>query len=234
MFQAGTVPGREHSREVKDVMSVLKRKLKSDRGASITWALLIFLVCAVIGSAVLVAGTASSGRMSEVADNDQRYYAVTSAARLLIDLIDDETATIVKEEANAEGTAVTNYYVNGVQIDDSTVFQSVTEQAAYLLMKGEVVSNDFDLTVAKSELDVTIHEEVDADTGEMTLEIEKTTGSGEKSKTYSLILFFNLDKSEITETKTETEGTKTTTTGSFTWRLRDIQVGGSQRWVETS
>ena len=215
-------------------MNRIKKKLNSERGASITWALLIFLVCAVIGSAVLVAGTASSGRMSEVADNDQRYYAVTSAARLLIDMIDDQTATIVKEEANAEGTAVTNYYVNGVQIDDSTVFQSVTEQAAYLLMKGEVVSNDFDLTAAKSELDVTIHEKVNADTGEMTLEIEKTTVSGEKSKTYSLILFFNLDKSEITETKTETEGTKTTTTGSFTWRLRDIQVGGSQRWVETS
>ena len=215
-------------------MNRIKKKLNSERGASITWALLIFLVCAVIGSAVLVAGTASSGRMSEVADNDQRYYAVTSAARLLIDMIDDQTATIVKEEANAEGTAVTNYYVNGVQIDDSTVFQSVTEQAAYLLMKGEVVSNDFDLTAAKSELDVTIHEKVNADTGEMTLEIEKTTVSGEKSKTYSLILFFNLDKSEITETKTETEGTKTTTTGSFTWRLRDIQVGGSHRWVETS
>ena len=215
-------------------MNRIKKKLNSERGASITWALLIFLVCAVIGSAVLVAGTASSGRMSEVADNDQRYYAVTSAARLLIDMIDDQTATIVKEEANAEGTAVTNYYVNGVQIDDSTVFQSVTEQAAYLLMKGEVVSNDFDLTAAKSELDVTIHEKVNADTGEMTLEIEKTTVSGEKSKTYSLILFFNLDKSEITETKTETEGTKTTTTGSFTWRLRDIQVGGSQRGVETS
>ncbi len=215
----------------------IKAKLRSRTGASITYALLIFLVCAVIGSAVLVAGTASSGRMSEVADNDRRYYAVTSAARLLIDLIDDQTAVIVKEEANAEGTAVTNYYVNGVQIDDSTVFQSVTEQAAYLLMKGDTVSNDFNLTAVKSglnlddELDVAIHEKVNADTGEMTLEIEKTTGSGEKSKTYSLILFFNLDKSEITETKTETEGTKTTTTGSFTWRLRDIQVGGSQRWV---
>ena len=30
----------------------------------ITYALLIFLVCAVVGSAVLVAGTAASGRMS--------------------------------------------------------------------------------------------------------------------------------------------------------------------------
>ena len=236
MFQAGTVPGREHSREVKDVMSVIKRKLNSDRGASITWALLIFLVCAVIGSAVLVAGTASSGRMSEVADNDQRYYAVTSAARLLIDLIDDETATIVKEETKAgDSPAETKYYIDGKQIPEGiTKFESVTEQAAYHLMKGEEVSNDFDLTASKSELDVTIQETVDADTGEMTLEIKKTTGNGEKSKTYSLILFFNLDKSEIQETKEGTAQTITTTTGSFTWRLRDIQVGGSQRWVETS
>ena len=68
-------------------MSVIKRKLKSDRGASITWALLIFLVCTVVGSAVLVAGTAAAGRMSKLPENDQRYYAVTSAAGLLRDAL---------------------------------------------------------------------------------------------------------------------------------------------------
>ena len=52
----------------------IMRKLNSERGASITYALLIFLVCAVVGSSVLVAGTAASGRMSKVPENDQRYY----------------------------------------------------------------------------------------------------------------------------------------------------------------
>ncbi len=77
----------KHGGEVKDAMNVIKRKLNSERGASITWALLIFLVCAVVGSAVLVAGTTASGRMSKLAENDQRYYAVTSSAGLLRDIL---------------------------------------------------------------------------------------------------------------------------------------------------
>ena len=217
------------SREVKDAMNRLKEKLKSDRGASITYALLIFLVCAVVGSAVLVAGTASSGRMSEVADNDQRYYAVTSAARLLIDLIDDQTATFVK----VEDSSGTKYYdMSGTEVSDNTKFDSVSDQAGYHLLKGAGVSNNFSLVTDKSELDVTIQEAVDVATGEMTLEIKKTTGSGTKSRTYSMILFFNLDKSEVIDKKTEPDDTTTTTTTStYTWRLRDIQVVGSQRWV---
>lgn len=64
-------------------MNGLKRKFNNQKGASITWALLIFLVCTVVGSAVLVAGTAAAGRMSRLADSEQRYYAVTSTADLL-------------------------------------------------------------------------------------------------------------------------------------------------------
>ncbi len=76
-------------------MRTIKKKLNSQRGASLTFALLLFLVCAVVGSVVLVAGTAASGRMSKVAEMDQRYYSVNSAARLLIDMIDDETVMII-------------------------------------------------------------------------------------------------------------------------------------------
>ena len=68
-------------------MNVVKKKLNSEKGASITWALLIFMVCAVVGSIVLVAGTTASGRMSKLADSEQRYYAVTSAAGLLRDVL---------------------------------------------------------------------------------------------------------------------------------------------------
>ena len=83
-------------------MHKLKQKLKSQTGASITFALLLFLVCAVVGSAVLVAGTAAAGRMSKVAEMDQRYYAVNSAARLLVDLMErDEIRYQVKEAVPA-------------------------------------------------------------------------------------------------------------------------------------
>ena len=83
-------------------MHKLKQKLKSQTGASITFALLLFLVCAVVGSAVLVAGTAAAGRMSKVAEMDQRYYAVNSAARLLVDLMErDEIRYELKESVSA-------------------------------------------------------------------------------------------------------------------------------------
>lgn len=77
--------------EVRDAMNKIKKKLNSERGASITWALLLFLVCAVIGSVVLTAGTVAAGRISQQAVSDQRYYCVTSAVQLLIDKIDGET-----------------------------------------------------------------------------------------------------------------------------------------------
>jgi len=66
----------------------LKKKLRSSKGASITFALLLFLVCAVIGSVVLAAGTASAGRFSKLAESDARYYSVTSAVNLLRDSFD--------------------------------------------------------------------------------------------------------------------------------------------------
>lgn len=59
------------------------KKLRSERGASLMMALLLFLVCAVLGSVVLVAGTVSSGRLANLAEMEQHYYAVNSAAELL-------------------------------------------------------------------------------------------------------------------------------------------------------
>ncbi len=73
----------------------IKNKLRSRAGASITFALLLFLVCSVLCSVVLTAATSASGRMSQIAEADQRYYAVTSAAELLKSIIDGKTASIV-------------------------------------------------------------------------------------------------------------------------------------------
>ncbi len=71
-------------------------KLRSTKGASITFALLLFLVCAVLCSVILAAATAASGRMSKIAENDQRYYCVSSAAELLKELLDGKSVSYVK------------------------------------------------------------------------------------------------------------------------------------------
>lgn len=64
--------------------NVLK-KLRSRKGASLTFALLAFLVCAVISAVLLASASAAAGRLSGLAEADQRYYAVTSAAQLFCD-----------------------------------------------------------------------------------------------------------------------------------------------------
>ena len=69
----------------------ISAKLKDQSGASITYALLLFLVCAVVSTVVLAAGTAASGRMSQSVESDQRYYAVTSAAEYLKKQLDGKS-----------------------------------------------------------------------------------------------------------------------------------------------
>ena len=75
-------------------MHAMSVKLRSRRGASITFALLLFLVCAVVSSVVIVAGTTSAGRMGDTAKTDQRYYAVMSAAELLRREIDGKKVVV--------------------------------------------------------------------------------------------------------------------------------------------
>ena len=75
-------------------MSAIQNKLKSRRGASITFALLLFLVCAVASSIVIVAATASAGRVSGVKETDQRYYAAIGAAETLKDIFDGKQVNV--------------------------------------------------------------------------------------------------------------------------------------------
>ena len=76
-------------------MRAIRRKMESRTGASITFALLLFLVCAILSSVIIVAATTASGRMSRLAETDRRYYAVTSAAELMKDLMKSKSVAVV-------------------------------------------------------------------------------------------------------------------------------------------
>ena len=140
-----------------DALQKLKQKLKSQTGASITFALLLFLVCAVVGSVVLTAGTAAAGRLSELAESDQRYYSVTSAAQLLRTMVERETVTIVKTDKStdasagssspdmSEDTAYPVYTINGDTIypsSPSVELDSFPKDAAY----SYVINNETEKT----------------------------------------------------------------------------------------
>lgn len=89
-------------------------KLRGQRGASITYALLLFLACSLIGSLVLTAGSTAAGRLIDVKDSDADYYRVTSAAELLISEMDGKTVRIYWDGMQAvleeDGESVTSPY----------------------------------------------------------------------------------------------------------------------------
>lgn len=232
-------------------MHKLKQKLKSQTGASITFALLLFLVCAVVGSAVLVAGTAAAGRMSKVAEMDQRYYAVNSAARLLVDQIAGEknTATIMNIQAlgtpsdTDDTTAASGFYYldktgTMTPIEDGTKF-NIQQEAAYWLTQHDSAPREektllhlkataSDVTDA-DHLNVDVEETIDADGG-LILLIKSKKDAEKNDGQYSLELRFNLAKSKVVD---ETEKQRITTY-KYTWNVQDLQVVGSQRWQDAT
>lgn len=122
-------------------MNAVRSKLKSRRGASITYALLIFLICAVASSIVIVAGSAASGRMANVPQSDQRYYAVTSAAELLKGEIDGKTVVITKKVTKGAGKG-------GADVVDYSADapEDVLTDATLRLVKGETAQTTYTLT----------------------------------------------------------------------------------------
>ena len=116
----------------------MKRKinsvLRSQTGASITFALLLFLLCSIIGALVITAGTAAAGRMSHLAEMDQRYYSVSSAARFLADELDGGSVKITRTreivEVRSTPYTVTVQDVGGVSRTVVTAGATATSKSA--------------------------------------------------------------------------------------------------------
>lgn len=121
------------------------RKLSSNSGASILFALFLFLVCAAIGSVVLTAGTAAAGRMSKTAEMDQRFYAVQSAAQLFKDQLDGQSVGIERTETT-EDTVYTDSFKNaeGVAVEQPSTNYTSSSVTSYSVTwsKGGFVTMD--------------------------------------------------------------------------------------------
>ena len=143
-------------------MNAMKNKIKSQRGASITFALLIFLVCAVVSSAVIVAATTAAGRLSTMEEMDERYYAVTDACELLCKRLDGKTVTVqytIKEDGSISATA---------DIDDNPILNDVSEK---LISKAEGI-------ILPTGLTQPIKIKVDDGTKEYSCRIQETLQGG--------------------------------------------------------
>lgn len=82
----------------------IREKLHSQRGASLIMALVLFLICTVVGSIVLTAAS-TTNRTGDVADMDRQYYAVTSAAILLRQELQSSSAQAAIEFDKDHNTA---------------------------------------------------------------------------------------------------------------------------------
>ncbi|MBR1560669.1 MAG: hypothetical protein IJ646_10565, partial [Clostridia bacterium] len=127
-------------------------------------ALLIFLVCAVVSSVVVVAATAAAGRMSQLPEMDQRYYAVTSAAGLLRSEIEGKKLVVKKTTTKAESGDVTTTY--SVKYDTDEDYRTpgnetiLTDASIALvqILKNEIpsLSKTLTLTVARYATDTNL------------------------------------------------------------------------------
>ena len=221
----------EKSQEV-DALQKLKQKLKSQTGASITFALLLFLVCAVVGSVVLTAGTAAAGRLSELAESDQRYYSVTSAAQLLRTMVEGETVTIVKTEKSADASADSSsddlagdtaypiYTINGEAINASVKLDSLPKDAAYSYVIGDGASEPRTITLnvdGYDSLSTTIEETLSED-GTLTFRI--LSQKDRNGSQYALSAVYTADIKKNTGSNAYTgEVTEITKIG---WRLAEM------------
>lgn len=130
-------------------MNRLRSKLRSKRGASITFALLIFLVCAMVSSVVIVAATTAGGRLSELRQSDQRYYTVTSAAELICGAFNNENdlPISVTVEYTGKGATAANFQVSDADASNSRLLCQTSEDVMQVIETGgEDITRTLQLT----------------------------------------------------------------------------------------
>ena len=88
-------------------MRRVKEKLKSNSGATILFAILVFMLCILAGTGALTAAAANSGRYTHLKADQQQYLSVSSAAKLLKGELSGKTFTAkarVEETKDSTGT----------------------------------------------------------------------------------------------------------------------------------
>ncbi len=89
------------------MLRVILSKLTSKRGASLSMALMLLLVCTTVAGVALTAATVVAGRQARTKDVDKSYYNVTSAAKLFWDEMRDSHVVVsaTRSCATSNGTS---------------------------------------------------------------------------------------------------------------------------------
>ena len=199
--------GKSRDGEAMGSMKKLKQKLRSRRGASITFALLIFLVCAIISGVVIVAASTAGGRMSGMRESDQRYFAATAAAHTLQDIFDGKTVEVTYNPANPAGTASAN------------VTNAILKEASEAVIKG----TNFSKTIGEITGPADSAESYKCNitprlvNGLMYFDIKVQGGSNINSGVYTLTIVFSSNVK-----KPGTAGSSGNAKATVTWTLNSL------------
>ena len=181
-------------------MRQLKAKLRSRRGASITFALLLFLVCAVISGVVIVAASTVGGRMSGMRETDERYYAATEAARALQAIfVGDGTAITPNEAVEVTYSKTDDSYQLKTANDVNALLAAASKAVVKEALTGASVAMSGIPTVTDDKYTCTVTPSLD--NGLLSFEISASGPSeGKNNGTYKLTIVFasNLKMPEAT------------------------------------
>lgn len=211
------------------------RKLGSEEGASLTYAILLFLVCAVIGSIVLTAGTIASGRLAEKAEMDQRYYHVVSTAEFLKDTLENQKVVIIREKKGSDFSIRVDGYDDPLtsdsegMVDNDTTFHTfdfLTLRTVELLSEYSWDADFYNTTGKTTELEFQISGQshvADVKTtmknGMMIMDIYDYTDKNKPEKNYMVRLTFAPQISEVVERVDDVE----TKTATVTWHISNME-----------
>lgn len=212
-------------------MNAMKNKIKSQRGASITFALLLFLVCSVVSIVVVIAGSAAAGRLSERAETDQRYYAVTSAVELLCD--DFKGKTVIAEFVRENKVPKPDVSVGDINVDildKNSILAAVSRQLILKLNnpapETPLVGPDDTLTLEVasgapdgSALGCTINEYVKKD-GRVIFEVSNDT-----DPKYTLQAVFDANITQSVSQYTDEGKPMESITTTLVWSVNSIKKG---------
>ncbi len=169
-------------------LNKIKAKLTSNEGASIIYALLLFLVCSAVSSIILAAATAAAGRISGAVSSDQRYYSVTGAANLLKKTLDNQSNTI-KTVTSPDGESTTT--LDDV-VWDAMSENDITTNASAIIAGLKNNDSPVDISIlidGFSDLGIKVTRKVDVDKKQMILDISNNeSGKSEDDATYTLRL----------------------------------------------
>jgi len=224
------------------IQARISAKLKAQTGASITYALLLFLVCAVVSSVVITAATAASGRMSKSVETDQRYYAVTSAAELIKDLFDGVKVTTQTKIVGKSGTPTMDNSTYpmvtkpaGSELEPEAnyeILKSAARQFAGMPSLRDSFPKDLEVKLNSAKnADINVKYTSGAESAQLIIKISSYDSENTKD-IYTLYLAFDADIDQIVDKKTKDTYVEaehkvmpvvtTTTTTVMTWSLTSM------------